>query len=124
VTYASVSTDAVDNYERFIKGEGDRPALVRRIEAEHGSPQEQPEFWRGVSARTYLDRITTPVMMHHGIVDDTCPLPWSRATAAGLRAAGVPLTYHEYPGEGHYFYGGWARSMKRTHAFLDEHLAP
>jgi dipeptidyl aminopeptidase/acylaminoacyl peptidase len=123
VTYASVSTDAVDNYERFIKGEGDRRGLVRRIEAEHGSPQDDPEFWRGVSARTYLDRITTPVMMHHGVVDDTCPIAWSRATVTGLRAAGVPLTYHEYANEGHYFYGGWPRSMARTLAFLDQHLA-
>lgn len=123
VTYASVSTDAVDNYERFIKGEGDRAGLVRRIEAEHGSPTADPEFWRGVSARNYLDRITTPVMMHHGAVDDTCPIAWSRATVSGLRAAGVPLTYHEYAGEGHYFYGGWARSMARTLAFLDRHLA-
>jgi dipeptidyl aminopeptidase/acylaminoacyl peptidase len=123
VTYASVSTDAVDNYERFITGEGDRRELVRRIEAEHGSPEESPEFWSGISARNYLDRITTPVMMHHGVVDVTCPISWSRATAAGLRDAGVALTYHEYAGEGHYFYGGWARSMARTLAFLDTHLA-
>jgi dipeptidyl aminopeptidase/acylaminoacyl peptidase len=122
ITYASVSTDAVDNYERFIKGESEDAALVRRIEREHGSPEDAPGFWRGVSVRNYLDRITTPVMVHHGVQDDTCPIAWSRATVRALRAADVDVTYHEYAGEGHYFYGGWARSMQRTLAFLDEHL--
>jgi dipeptidyl aminopeptidase/acylaminoacyl peptidase len=123
VTYASVSTDAVDNYERWIRFDDGRSELAARIEAEHGSPEDDPEFWDGVSARSYVDRITTPVMMHHGSVDATCPVAWSRATRDALEAAGVDLTYHEYRGEDHYFYGGWSRSMQRTLAFLDEHLA-
>ncbi|MEZ5117069.1 MAG: prolyl oligopeptidase family serine peptidase [Candidatus Nanopelagicales bacterium] len=122
VTYASVSTDAVDNYERWIRFDDGRSELAARIEAEHGSPEDAPEFWRGISARNYFDRIETPVMVHHGVVDDTCPIRWSRATVKALRAADVDLTYHEYDGEGHYFYGGWARSFQRTLAFLDEHL--
>jgi dipeptidyl aminopeptidase/acylaminoacyl peptidase len=122
ITYASVSTDAAENYEQFIKGDDEDRALVRRIEAEHGSPQEDPDFWRGISVRNYLDRITTPVMVHHGVRDDTCPIGWSRATVAGLRAADVDVTYHEYRGEGHYFYSAWAQSFRRTLAFLDQHL--
>jgi len=122
ITYASVSTDAVDNYERFIKRENADAPLVQRIEDVHGSPQSDPEFWRGVSVRNYLDRITTPLMLHHGIEDETCPVAWSRAAVAALRAVGADLTYHEYRSEGHYFYGAWAQSMRRTLAFLDEHL--
>jgi dipeptidyl aminopeptidase/acylaminoacyl peptidase len=122
VTYASVSTDAVDNYDRWIRFDDGRSQLAARIEREHGSPEDNPEWWDGVSARTYFDRITTPVMMHHGTVDDTCPVAWSRATRDALREAGVDLTYHEYRGENHYFYGGWAPSMRRTLAFLDQNL--
>jgi dipeptidyl aminopeptidase/acylaminoacyl peptidase len=122
ITYASVSTDAVDNYERWIRFDDGRSQLAARIEREHGSPEDAPEWWDGVSARTYVDRITTPVMMHHGTVDDTCPVAWSRATRDALLEAGVDLTYHEYRGENHYFYGGWAQSMRRTLAFLDQNL--
>jgi dipeptidyl aminopeptidase/acylaminoacyl peptidase len=123
VTYASVSTDAVDNYNRWIRFADGRRELAARIEAKHGAPEDNPRFWRGISSRNYFDRIDTPVMVHHGVVDDTCPIAWSRATVKALRAADVDLTYHEYSGEGHYFYGGWAQSMRRTLAFLDRHLA-
>jgi dipeptidyl aminopeptidase/acylaminoacyl peptidase len=122
VTYASVSTDAVDNYERWIRFADGRRELAAAIEKAHGSPEVAPEFWRGVSARNYFDRITTPVMVHHGTADDTCPIAWSRATVRALRAAGVDVTYHEYPGENHYMYAAWAPSFQRTLAFLKEHL--
>ena len=122
VTYASVSTDAVDNYDRWIRFADGRGQLAAAIERDHGSPEDKPEFWRGVSARSYFDRITTPVMVHHGVIDDTCPIAWSRATVRALRAADVDVTYHEYPGENHYMYAAWAPSFQRTLAFLAEHL--
>jgi dipeptidyl aminopeptidase/acylaminoacyl peptidase len=122
VTYASVSTDAVDNYERWIRSDDGRRELADRIEAEHGSPESAPEFWAGVSSRTFFDRITEPVMVHHGTADATCPVRWSRATRDALVTAGVDLTYHEYAGADHYFYAPWAQSMRRTLNFLDAHL--
>lgn len=123
ITYASVSTDAVDNYDRWIRFADGRRQLAAAIEEAHGSPEDAPEFWAGVSARNYFDRITTPVMVHHGIEDDTCPIAWSRATVRALRAAGVDVTYHEYPGENHYMYAGWAPSFQRTLAFLKANLS-
>lgn len=122
ITWASVSTDAVDNYERWIRFADGRRQLAAAIEAEHGSPEKNPAFWKGVSSRSYFDRITTPVLMHQGVVDDTCPVAWARATAAELREAGVDLTYYEYAGENHYMYDAWSLSMRRTLAFLKAHL--
>jgi dipeptidyl aminopeptidase/acylaminoacyl peptidase len=122
VTYASVSTDAVDNYNRWIRYDDGRRQLVRRIDAVHGSPEANPTFWTGISSRTYFDRITTPVLMHQGVVDDTCPVAWARATVSALRAAHVDVTYHEYANENHYMYAAWAPSMQRTLAFLKAHL--
>jgi dipeptidyl aminopeptidase/acylaminoacyl peptidase len=123
VMYASVSTDAVDNYERWTRFADGRRELVASIDAAHGSPEQNPEFWRNISSRSFVDRITTPVLMHHGVVDDTCPIAWTRATVAALRAADVDLTYYEYEGENHYFYAAWPLSMRRTLAFLDARLA-
>lgn len=121
VVYASVSTDAVDNYTRWIRRPGNE-ALVARIESMHGAPETNPQFWREVSARTYVDRIEDPAMVHHGVQDDTCPIRWARATTRALRQADVALTYHEYPGENHYFLSGWSQSMRRTLAFLSANV--
>lgn len=118
VVYASVSTDAVDNYERWIRNDGGRRDLAARIEAAHGSPEENPAFWRGVSARSYLDRVAVPVMVHHGTADDTCPPTWARETVAALRAEAKDVTFHEYPGQGHAFDAAWALSMRRSIDFL------
>jgi dipeptidyl aminopeptidase/acylaminoacyl peptidase len=120
VVFASVSTHTVDNFDRWIRGE--RPDLARRIIATYGSPERRPEFWRGVSPYTYLDRITEPILVHHGTVDDTCPIAWTRDTVGELRRLGKDVRLHTYPGEGHTFYSDWPLSMRRTVAFFDRQL--
>jgi hypothetical protein len=54
-------------------------------------------------SRTYVDRITTPVMMHQGSSTHLpCGLGAGDARRAG--AGGADLTYYEYAGENHYMY--------------------
>jgi uncharacterized protein len=121
VVYASVSSHTADNFDRWIRGE--RSELARWIVDEYGSPERNPEFWRGVSPYTFFDRITEPIMVHHGIIDDTCPIRWTRETVGELRRLGKHVRLHTYPDEGHTFYTDWPLSMRRTVAFLDRQLA-
>ncbi len=88
----------------------------------YGSARANPDFWNGISAVNYVDRITEPVLMFHGTKDDTCPVSWARATYAALRQADVDVRFVEYPNAGHYMYGEWPDSMRRTLAFLGKHL--
>lgn len=120
VVFASVSSHTADNFDRWIRTE--RPDLARRIITAYGSPEQRPEFWRGVSPYTYFDRITEPILVHHGTVDGTCPIAWTRDTVRELRRLGKDVRLHTYPGEGHTFYSGWPLSMRRTVAFLDRQL--
>src|SRR3546814_19903827 len=83
--FAPVSSDMVDNFERW--GRPNAP-LARRIIEEYGEPADEPEFWAGLSARTYFERVSEPVMIHHGTADDSCPLAWSEETVAALEAEG------------------------------------
>lgn len=119
IVYASTSTNAVDNFNRWQR---DDDRLRRAIYREHGSPSANPGFWQGISAATYVDRITEPVLMFHGTRDESCPISWARSTRDALVEAGVDLRYVEYPGAGHYMYGEWADSMRRSLAFLERHL--
>jgi len=116
VVYASVSSRFVDNLEHFTRP--NRPEAVDRLHARFGTPQEAPGFYRGLSSRTYFDRITEPVLIHHGAVDGTCPPPWSRTTQRLLERAGVRSRLVEYAGEDHAFYARWEESIVRTVRFL------
>jgi dipeptidyl aminopeptidase/acylaminoacyl peptidase len=76
-----------------------------------------------MSPRTYFDRITEPVMIHHGTADESCSIRWSRTTLRLMRRAGVDARLFTYPGEPHAFIADWPLSMRRTTAFLDRRLS-
>lgn len=124
VVWAPVSSDAVDNFERWIRPDPGRDTLARRIIDAYGDPARprNTEFWDEASPRTYVDEITEPVLIHHGSADDTCPIRWSRATARAMRQADVDVSLEVYQGEGHAFGPQFFASMERTDRFLDRHL--
>ncbi|MGZ4638102.1 MAG: alpha/beta hydrolase family protein [Actinomycetes bacterium] len=123
VVFAPVSSRAADNFNRWIR---DAPGLDRlsdRIITRYGAPERAPAFWRDVSAASFFDRVTEPVLIHHGSADRTCPPRWSRYTLHALRAAGKDARLLTYAGEGHAFGRLWPLSMRRTVAFLDQNVA-
>lgn len=122
VVFDPVSSLAADNFDRWIRHDPGRSALSDAIVAAHGTPERNTRFWRAASPRPYFDRITEPVLVHHGAVDVTCPLRWSRATVAAMKKADVDVRMHIYPGEGHTFYAAWPSAMRRTTAFLRANL--
>lgn len=121
VVYASVSSLFNENVEHFTRP--NRPGAQRRLHREFGTPQEAPQFYAGLSARTYFGRITEPIQMHHGVLDATCPYRWATDTQAALEDADVDSTLLPYPQEDHTFYARWSQSMDRSIAFLRTHLA-
>lgn len=114
VVYGSVSSAAVDNHNKWTVG--GRPDLAERIERRHGSPEHAPQFWAGVSPRSYFDRITEPVLVRHGTADETCPVERADATVAAMEPWGVDVTYERCPGEGHAFSAAWASSRSSSSA--------
>jgi len=120
VVFAPVSSDFVDNFNRWTVAE--RPDAAAATYRRYGRPKQEPEFYRGLSARTYFDRITEPVLIHHGTLDDSCPIAWSRETQRLLRRAGVDSRLEIYRGEQHAFGPQWPLSMERTVRFLRRQL--
>lgn len=120
ITYASTSTNAADNFNKWQRNDYE---IGDRILARYGEPKENPDAWRQMSSRNYFSRITEPVLMFHGTKDDSCDISWARATERALDAAGVDNQLVEYEGAGHYFYGPWNDSIKRVGKFLDKHMA-
>ncbi|MET9791031.1 alpha/beta hydrolase family protein [Streptomyces canus] len=121
VAYAPVSARPEENIDQFQRPEGD--PLVTEIESEHGTPETNPRFWREVSPLTYVDRVTDPLLIHHGTTDTTCPIRWSRQAVTAFEKAGKEVELRTYRGEGHTFYSRWARSMDTTMAFFERHMS-
>ncbi|MGQ0463723.1 MAG: alpha/beta hydrolase family protein [Sporichthyaceae bacterium] len=121
VIYASVSSIYNENVEHFTRP--NRPGAMRRMHQQFGTPQENPAFYDGLSARTYFDRITEPIQAHHGDRDATCPPRWAKETQSALEQADVDSELIRYPGEDHTFFAEWSRSMDTSIAFLRKHLA-
>ena len=118
VVYAPVSSDAVDNFNRWTRPNA---ALTASIIRAHGAPATNPTFWRNLSAVNFFDRVTEPILIQHGIADSTCPIAWSQETLAALEKAGKTASIYTYPGEEHAFAAAWPTSMSRTVTFLKQH---
>ena len=122
VVFAPVSSRTIDNFDRWIRDDPGRSALSDFILRRYGEPRDNARFWRAVSPRSYFDRVTEPVLIHHGTADESCPIRWSRATTRAMQRAGVDVRMHTYPGEPHAFIGDWPLSMRRSVAFFRRHL--
>jgi dipeptidyl aminopeptidase/acylaminoacyl peptidase len=120
VVFAPVSSRTGQNFDRWIRD--DRSELAAQIIDRYSSPEDNPDFWAEASPRTYFDRVTEPVLIHHGTADDTCPIRWTRATHRALENAGAEVRLRVYDGEQHAFGPQWPLSMRRTVRFLDRHL--
>jgi dipeptidyl aminopeptidase/acylaminoacyl peptidase len=119
--WASVSSLEGENYNQFQR---DDPADTSRPDdpgRTHGLPEDNPGFWLENSSRPYFDRITEPVLMVHGRVDDTCPPRWATATRRALVRAGVHAQLEWYD-DSHAFGPAFNTAMDRTVRFFDEQL--
>lgn len=89
-----------------------------------GSPRQLPELYAERSPSTYLDHVTTPVMLIAGEHDSACPIRQVRYYAEELARRGREVHLHVYDA-GHH---ANSTSEKLHHAeielaFLSEHLS-
>jgi len=119
VQFAPVSADERDNFAKWTRR---RAEVAEAIIAEHGTPEENPAFWDAISPLSFFDRITAPILIHHGTADESVPLAWSEREAAALEAAGKDVRLEVYPGEPHEFAQAWPTVMEQTAEFFAQHL--
>ena len=119
VLYAPVSANYVDNFNKWGRG---NPEIENPIVAKHGSPEDTPKFWAGISAENYFDKINDPIMIHHGTNDESCKVAWSERAASQMKALNKDVTLHIYKGEQHAFGPQWELSMQRSVKFFEKHL--
>lgn len=91
---------------------------------QYGTPKENPQFWNGISANSYLDDISGPVQLHHGTADDSVPLAASQTLYEQMLAAGKTVEFYTYENDNHNLSGFFTLAMTRTIEFFDSTLKP
>jgi dipeptidyl aminopeptidase/acylaminoacyl peptidase len=89
---------------------------------QYGTVGENPEFWLGISANSFLDDISGPVQLHHGTADTSVPIEFSRTLYQELLDAGKTVEYYEYEGDNHNLSRYFTQAMVHTLEFYDKYL--
>jgi uncharacterized protein len=119
VLFAPVSGDNLDNFKRWTER---RAELAKQVVDTYGTPEINPEFWHDISMVNFLDKIITPIMLHHGTADESVPLDWSNRMNDLLKEKNKNITYYTYDGQPHEFTSAWGLVMQRTVEFFDKYL--
>jgi len=79
------------------------PADARKLVHDFmdGTPEQKSQLYQLASPLFHVDHATVPFLIFHGVLDPLVPVEQSRRFAAALQKNGVPVTYIEFPDEGH-----------------------
>lgn len=119
VLYTPVSSDARENLQQYFLQNPSRSATVKEIYRQHGSPEENPSFWDGISPKTYFSWLQAPVQIFIGTNDDSTPPQWSQDIFDQLDSTVEIIIYD---GERHEFISKWNAFMETSVTFFTKHL--
>ncbi len=90
------------------------------------TPQDNAEGYEASSVFPYVDNLTTPLLLIHGMADDNVTFDNSTRLMAALQEAGKPFELMTYPGQRHGIRGEALQIhlMKTRMAFLNRMLQP
>jgi dipeptidyl aminopeptidase/acylaminoacyl peptidase len=87
-----------------------------------GTPEENPDFWNGISANAYLTDLSGPIQLHHGTADESVPVEFSEILTQQIVEAGKTVELYTYEGDNHNLSNYFSQAMTRTIQFFDMHL--
>lgn len=130
VIWAGVVASYPDLLTRWHRrsGSASTPSPSSRISwrsdwiSHYGSPEENPDFWNGVSTNTYLEDLSGPLQLHHGTADESVPLEFSEILYQQVQQAGKYVELYEYEGDNHNLSNYFGQAMTRTIEFYDRYL--
>ena len=92
------------------------------LTAQFGTPSENPQFWRSLSANSYLSDISGPIQLHHGTSDESVPVMFSETLEKQMKTAGKTVELYKYEGDDHNIAGNFNIAAERSVEFFDKYL--
>ena len=71
------------------------------LSVQFGEPSQNPTFWNGLSANSFLKDISGPIQLHHGTADISVPVEFSQTLEKQMQEAGKTVELYTYPGDDH-----------------------
>lgn len=96
--------------------------IRKRAVEQYGTPAQNPDFWRKLSANHFLNDLKGPVQLHIGSADEEVPVLFHTQLAGQLRAAGKGVQSYVYPNDNHNLSRHLQLALNRSVAFFKEHL--
>ena len=87
-----------------------------------GTPAERPDAYEQASPNNYVTSDDPPMFFFHGGADEIVPIRSPQRMVARLKAAGVPVQYHEVPEAGHMGAAADRATMLEALAFVERNL--
>lgn len=94
----------------------------QELASQYGDPAKNPEFWKSLSANTYLANISGPLQLHHGTADSSVPVEFSSTLEKQMREVNKEVELYLYDGDDHNISNNLALALKRSVQFFDKHL--
>lgn len=120
VLLAPINSDYEKNFNRWVLDSW--PEVAKQFYDQYGTPANNPDLWKSISAKYYLNKVSSPVLIHQGTLDEDVPVEWSRELNELLKKENKEVIYYEYPKEGHTFFDEQPLVMQRTLEFFNENL--
>ncbi len=120
VLYAPVHSHEFYNFNRWLKNRLDG-TWYELLQNNLGQLEDKATF-NSFSPETYFDRITAPVQIYFGTLDDSCPVERWREIRTVLEQNNKSVELIEYVWENHEFTKQWSSFMQWVVKFLWEQL--
>lgn len=129
VIWAGVVGSYDDLFDRWRRRNTPSNTISRRggswrqqLAEQYGDPSQNPDFWKSLSANSYLTDISGPIQLHHGTADSSVPVEFSIELEQELKAANKEVELFAYPGDDHNISANLSVALNRSVEFFDRFL--
>lgn len=89
---------------------------------QYGTPAENPAFWNRLSANSYLNDLSGPIQIHHGMNDTTVPYAYSVQLDEQIRASGRHTELFLWPEDDHNIATHRDDALMLSVVFFNQHV--
>jgi len=129
VIWAGVVGSYEDMFDRWMRRNpnatptpGGRGGWRTQLARDHGTPEQNPEFWNSLSATSYLHEISGPIQLHHGTADSSVDVELSTKLDQKLKDAMQTSELFTYQGDDHNLSQNLNTALGRSVEFFDRYL--